>query len=239
MIRFGPRVRPSTLVELIGLPGAGKSSVFGALVDRSPKVERHDAPELGDLGFGALLATLPSILETLVSSGAIRGLTPAQLQLMVYLRALPRVVARGAPGDGSILVLDQGPFYLLDRPLLMDERLANWREEVFETSAAFMDAVVWLDAPDSVLVERIAGRRNWHRLKEAHPSTALASLARTRAVHEQALSKLKTRLSGPVILHFDTSRVSSGEIADAILQTVGGAIPIVGGSAAARSETRA
>jgi shikimate kinase len=215
-----PKLRPSTLVELIGPPGAGKSSVFRALAARSSKVEGHDPPELGELGLAALFCTLPLVVGTLVGRGAIDRLTPSQLCGMVYLKALPAIVERGAPGNGSILVLDQGPLYLLNRPRLLDDRLTDWRQGMFETWALLLDAVVWLDAPDAVLVERIASRSTWHRLKGAPPETAASSLANTRALHEETLSRLEGRAGGPVILRFDTSRVSSDTVAEALLQTV-------------------
>jgi len=237
-----PNLRPSVFVELVGPPGAGKSSVVLALVARSNRVKWHNAPEFGELGFGVLLRTLPTTLRTLVGRGATRRPTREQLRLMIYLEALSRLVERRAraAGDGSILVLDQGPLYLLSRPRLLDSHLATWREGMFETFSSLLDAVVWLDAPDDVLVERISGRTQRHRLKGAPLATALGSLATTRTALEEALSRLGATDESPMFLRFDTSRVSSGEIAETVLCRVGGVVRTNGavGVQAAQSDTR-
>src|SRR5262249_8826408 len=145
---------------------------------------------------------------------------------MTYLEALWRLVERSArtAGDGSILVLDQGPLYLLSKPDLLDQHLAPWREEMLEKFSSLLDAVVWLDAPDDVLVERIAGRSQRHRLKGAPLATALGSLATARTVLEEALSRVGESDESPAILRFDTSRVSAGAIAETVLDSLDGAV---------------
>jgi broad-specificity NMP kinase len=240
-VRFAaPKLRPATVVELVGPPGAGKSSVFRALRTSLANIEAP--PDIEELGWAPLIENVPPVLGTLIARGAIRCLTPAQLRVMVYLRALSRIVERAAPGSGSVFVFDQGPLYLLNRPRLLDERLATWREEMFQTWASLLDAVFWLDAPDAVLVERIDGRSDWHRLKGAPLATALDSFEKTRAVHEEALSRLEALADGPVILRFDTSRASPDAIADAIDHALNGAAPIPDAASsppAAPSKTRA
>jgi hypothetical protein len=214
------RLAVSRLVELAGPAGAGKSTVFRALVTRADNVEA--APDIGKRDYALLAAHVPPVVGALLRRRAIRRLTPAQLRVMVYLRALPPLVARRPPGDRSVLIFDQGPLYVLGRPRLLDARLAPWRQEMFERWASLLDAVVWLDAPDGVLVGRIGERPKWHRLKGQPADAAIDVLAKTRAVYEEMLSNLEARDDGPGILRFDTSRTSPEEIADAVLGAVDG-----------------
>lgn len=211
----------SRLVELVGPPGAGKSTVFQALLGRAENVQVP--PGLLTREYAPLLAAnVAATLGMLVRRGAIGCLTPAHLRVMAYLRALPALLERRSPGNGSVLVFDQGPLYLLGRPRVMDARLAPWRQEMFESWASLLDVVVWLDAPDEVLVERIDGRSKWHRLKGQTADAATDVLAESRTVYESMISRLEGRGDRPAILRFDTSGTSSDEIADALLNAVGG-----------------
>jgi broad-specificity NMP kinase len=216
-----PRLALSRLVELVGPPGAGKSTVFHALRARAANVEV--APVLLTREYAPLLATnVAASVGTLVRRGAIRRVTPAQLRLMAYLRALPAAFVRCPPGEGSVLVFDQGPLYSLGRPRLMDGRLASWRREMFEAWASLLDTVVLLDAPDRVLVERIDGRSKWHRLKGQPVEAAIDVISESRTVYEALISNLQAREHGPAILRFDTSGTDPDEIVDALLGAVDG-----------------
>ena len=216
-----PRLAVSSVIELVGPPGAGKSTVFQALLARAENVQVP--PVLLTRKYGPLLAAnVAAILGTLARRRAVRCLTPAHLRLMAYLRALPAVIERRPPGDGGVLVFDQGPLYSLGRPRLMDARLATWREEMFENWASLLDVVVWLDAADAVLAERIDERSKWHRLKGQPADAAVSVLRESRAVHEGMISSLEGRDDGPAILRFNTGVTSPDEIADALVNAVDG-----------------
>ncbi len=220
-LRRSPPLAVSRLVELAGPAGAGKSSVFLSLLARTQNV--GVAPVLRTREYAPVLATnVPAILATLARRRAISGLTCEKLRSMVYLRALPRLIERRPPHEAEVLVFDQGPLYLLSEAQLRDERLATWRRETLETWASLLDAVVWLDAPDDVLVERIDARSKWHRLKGGRPETAVDVLAEARAAYGEMISSLAARDDGPAILRFDTSRASPDDVVDSVLERVDG-----------------
>jgi hypothetical protein len=141
---------------------------------------------------------------------------------MLYLRALPGVIQRRPLWEANVLVFDQGPLYLLSEAQLRGDRLATWRKETLETWAALLDVVVWLDAPDTVLADRIDARDKWHRLKGARLEAAIDVLAEARAAYNAMISSLEAREDGPVILRFDTSRVSPADVVESLLARVDG-----------------
>jgi cytidylate kinase len=83
-----------------------------------------------------------------------------------------------------------------------------------------LDAVVWLEAPDEVLLDRINAREKHHRMKGGVDSMAREALARSRATYELALRRLEASDRSPTILRFDTSRQATDEIVEAILGVI-------------------
>lgn len=212
--------RQSCLVELVGPAGAGKSAVFDALLARDETIEGR--PSLRKVEHAAVLASeITAVLGTLLRRGVVGpGVKLEQIRMMMYLQALPRILA-GADSTGTrIIVFDQGPVYFLTRPSLRNVRLTAWRDRMFTTWASLLDLVVYLDAPDPVLGERINSRGKWHALKGVRSETALEVLTTSRSAYEEAMSKLEAHGRGPRLLQFDTSRQPAGEIGDEILSTL-------------------
>ena len=79
--------------------------------------------------------------------------------------------------------------------------------------ATMMDMVIWLDAPDEVLVERVHARSKWHAVKERSDEGAKNLLAHYRILYEQTIARLTT-IGNPQVLCYDTSRNSLKQIVD-------------------------
>jgi hypothetical protein len=205
------------LVELAGPAGAGKSTIFEALVASDATIEARPSLRRAE-NAGVLAAEVVSALGTLVRQRVdLRGTTPEQVRMMAYVQALPKILARARSGEGRTIAFDQGPLYYLTRRNLTNERLAGWRTRVVRTWAPLLDVVVWLDAPDAILVERINSREKWHRVKGGPERVALEVLTESRAAYERALRELAGEPHGPAILRFDTSRDSAERIAADVL----------------------
>jgi AAA domain len=213
-----PRTRT---VELVGPAGAGKSTVFEELLAREDTIEGRPSLRRAEYA-GTLAADLVSVLGTILRERAFRPRpTAEQIRMMAYLQALPRILARSPSGDGKTIVFDQGPVYFLTRASLRNERLSTWRRRVLAGWAPLLDVVAWLDAPDALLKQRIDSRSKWHALKGAPSRTAGEVLTTSRAVYQEALVELGRCNPRPVVLRFDTSRQSAGEIAGEILAALG------------------
>lgn len=217
--RGSVRSRPF-LIELMGLPGTGKSSLLEALCNRNNRIASR--PILSRGAHATVLAgELVKVLAMLVRRRALgRQWSPERLVMTAYLRALPRVLEGPRAPDRDAVVFDQGPIFSLTRPVLLDERLRDWWDSTFAAWRSLLDAVVWLEAPDAILLERINARPKPHRFKGGADGAALDMLAQNRAAYDFALSRLEAPGRSPAILRFDTSRQPAEEIAEAILTVI-------------------
>ena len=211
-----PRSGP-TIVELVGPPGVGKSTIVESLLSRDRRFEPRPIPAqrsyLGRLGWNVLVVLGMALRHRMMSR--LHGQT---VRSLAYLRALPQMLAK-RPGD-RVVVFDQGPIFLLTRPETFDERVSAWRAGALETWNALLDVVVLLDAPDEILIDRVNARSKEHRIKDAAADAAGEFLAQSRAVYYDAMDAFEGEVRGPTILRLDTSRLSAAEAADEIVAAV-------------------
>jgi hypothetical protein len=205
------------VVEVIGVAGSGKSTVFGALVAERERIAGRphlraiaSLPRIG-LACAAVLLTLV-VRRALVARAAME-----QVRMMAHLRLLPPYFRRG-DASGGMHVFDQGPIFYLTRNMLMHPRLGAWRAAALVEWGSVLDVVVWLDAPDVVLAERINARPTGHRLKGTAEDAAVQELARARAVIRELVETLEAEPNGPQVFRYDTTRNSIEVVVDAVLQ---------------------
>lgn len=208
-----PPARQAVVAEIVGPAGAGKSTLFELLLAEGHAVR---APKLGRTRRTPLFAWhAGSALATVVRCRALRGMTPERLLAMAYVQALAATVGRLRTGGGPAVVLDQGPVYFLSRPFATRPRLGRWRERWLSVWRMRLHLVVWLDAPDDVLADRIRSREKEHALKQSPDVVAHAVLREARSAYEDALACLTA--GGVELLRFDTSAATPEEIAAAVL----------------------
>ncbi len=221
----GVRRRTASVVELIGPPGAGKTTIrreLQALEPRSRSIRVDRRRELGAVVHAALGLALP-----LAAGRARHRHSPswADAVQLVRLRALHPAVAREAAGATRLVLLDEGPAYALAKLQAFARAAeddgffgARWRDALARWRQA-LDIVVWLDAPDELLVQRIRARAKAHRVKSAGDLETFRFLARYRAAYDTVVAGLCTA-GGPRLLRIDTTAGTGGEQAARLLEAL-------------------
>jgi shikimate kinase len=214
------------IVELIGLAGAGKTTLSQALSQRDAKIwvaadlelrKREHIP----IFVGHIPSLLPVFLRRCRSS---RWFTWDEIKAMVYLKAWPHVLKQQAMQGGTAILLDHGPIFKLATlhafgpERLKSQGFEQWWHRMFEQWAFTLDIVIWLNAPHKILVERINARNQRHAVKSKSEREAVNFLLGYQTSYEQVLAKL-TACGGPTLLHFDTSQASIEQIVDEVLVT--------------------
>ena len=209
------------IVEIVVPAGAGKTTLSQVLSRRDENTLIGANLELRKIGHIPIFVCnapflLPNFLRRCPTS---RWFTWDEIKAMVYLRGWPRVLRQQASSNGTVILLDHGPVFKLATLLAFGpERLScegfeKWWNDMFKQWAFTLDMVIWLDASDENLVERINTRSQHHAIKGKSEREASEFLTRYRTSYEQILEKL-TAYGRPTVLQFDTGRASIEQIAD-------------------------
>jgi predicted ATPase len=157
----------SLVVELAGPAAAGKTSLLLALgeVDgtlrtglRVPR-QRH-------------LATALTLAPTFVAlHRPYRGLLWKEMKRITYLGSLYELLRERSGASAGTVLLDEGAVYMLARLEVLGAQgirsaaYAAWWRAAIEAWSSTLDLIVWLDAPDPVLRDRLRRRAQSHPVK--------------------------------------------------------------------------
>ena len=216
------------IVEIIGPAGAGKTTLCnelsrngnGILLSNFPDVRKvANAPFF--ISYGSRL--IPIIMDR--PHPGDRWLSRREFAWLTILNGWSNILQRELKKNNDIILLDQGPVYLLTETYefgpeyLRKKNTAKlfWKD-LYSRWADILDLVVWLDAADADLIERIRSRDKDHPVKNRSIETSLEFLGCYRRAYERTISYLLASQSRLKILRFDTTETSLQEIESRLLQ---------------------
>jgi thymidylate kinase len=210
------------IAEIVGPAGSGKTTLLRALHQRNKSVQIgfplrrvHHIP----LFLGDIFLSLPILLS---QSQTGKRLTPREMKRVIYLKVLHNIILRQGLNCPTITVLAQGPVYKLSRLYEVlstgtrSQSFEKWWNTTLERWAYTLGLVIQLDAPDTILMQRIQIRNRRHRVQDQLEQDAYSFLARYRASCEHIVSKL-TMNTELKVLSFDTSQETLEQIVDEVV----------------------
>jgi len=211
--------RPARAIELVGPAASGKSTLYRALSAQCAAV----TPGVAFGGFGHLRLGLrhAALLLPAWLVSRDRWLSEKELRSLNYVVGWAEGVERGAAKDG-LAVFDHGPIFRLARLRAFGPRLVEspafrrWEQDAVERWAQLLEAVVWLEAPDALLAERIDARAEHHRMKGGAAGATERFLGRYRDAYAALLAEL-VAAGAPEPIRVDTSREAPDAIASRLL----------------------
>lgn len=219
-----------TLVaEIAGPSGAGKSTLSHVLNSNGEAV-RAGITVWGLPAPSLIAGALLSVPDLLTVSFERRALRSDELKQVIRLTAFRRLLAgnikRNKGRSLDALFMDEGVVFALAKLRadigtgFTNKGLERWEKKMLDRWSRILDAVIWLDAPDNILIERIRNREKEHRMKNEPDRRISEFLMRYREAYEFVISEL-TRRSNIQVLRFDTENCDSAKLAEEILRFTG------------------
>jgi len=141
---------------------------------------------------------------------------------MAYLEVWHPYLRRQGLTRSTVTVLNPGSVFWLAAlrefgpEISKSQPYEKWWNSMLDQWAALLDVVIWLEAPDKILLERVRARDSWHEAKEQPQHEALACFARYGTCYGQVISAM-TANGGPKVLHFRTDQASPDQMAEKVL----------------------
>lgn len=215
IIRIQPR-----FVEIIGVAGTGKTTVTQRLKKRAANL-RVDFPfsEFKRLYYLNLFRMLPMLICL-----KLRGASVDKLRKMLKLETILTFLQD--PERKNILayqgfVFDQGPIYQVSnfryilRSVPVNAQFEEWLKSMEMRTLSLIDAVVWLDASNDVLTERINSRDKDHPVKNKRREEIDRFLDYHRNIFHNILESKQAQ--SMIVKHFDTGKKTTDEVVIEIL----------------------
>jgi len=211
------------VAEIAGPSGAGKSTVSALLNGADQNVVAGltvwKLPRFSLAASG--IRSMPDITRLIMER---RRIDEHELKQVVRMHAFGRQMRpRATSGGHAAVFFDEGVVFALAK-LRADISVANmsramrrWEAKMIEEWGKVLDLVVWIDAPNDVLLDRIKMRAKDHRMKDKPEAEVFGFLENYRAAYSAILTELqsngKTR-----VLRIDSGGTQPDAIADAILE---------------------
>jgi AAA domain len=207
-------------IEIVGVAGAGKSTLTRALLGRYPQCRVADSLHTRMPSHWPYVAhSLPRALPLVARSGARRpALSWDEIKFVIYVTEWARYLRAREEHRYGVTILDQGPIFALARllwgkkPVTQGAPFEAWLRQMVERWSVELDAILWLVAPDDTLLERINHREQRHEAKGKPVPEGLELIELHREAYAQLL-ELLTALGRPPVLRFDTGTMRPAEIA--------------------------
>lgn len=211
-----------TVVELVGLAGAGKSTLARELAVETtiqlglPLTRVRSAT-------AQATALAPFAMPYLREVRGSAWFTRDEVRGLGYLRAWRKALAHA--GSSTCVVLDHGPLFRLAQldafgpPVASTPAFRRWWDVTLDEWADLLDVVVWLDAPEELLVSRIRSRDQRHVLRDADDQAARRFLGRYRASYDRVLDRVRQR-SPASVLSLRTDVATPGALALQVAQRI-------------------
>jgi len=219
--------RPGLIIEMVGLAGAGKTTLTNYLCRQNENIQIAPDIQLRKLKhFLIFFAHLPEIINILFR---FRKSNPKlswdEIKSIVYLNTWSKLLKQEAKQTGNTILLDHGPIfkmatlYAFGPEWLKRDDFQSWWQSIYERWDTTLNIVIWLYAPEPLLGERINSRDQRHAVKGKSELEVFQFLEMYDISYKHVMSKMKISRN-PSFMKFDTNKKTIKQISTEILSVI-------------------
>ena len=218
------------VVSIEGPAGAGKTTLYNEFKKYPDQIRLGKTPSPrkkinAPFFFWYGIQLIPTLFR--VRKANSRQFNRREFAWLTILYGWPHILQRDLKKFSQVIVLEQGPVYLLadmrefGPEYLKSKDAENLWQDLYRRWAATLDMVVWLDANENKLLERINNRDKNHPIKNASMAVSNNFFKAYRGAFDYALSMLQPNSSDFRVLRIDTSKQQPCQIAESLLAEFG------------------
>lgn len=218
------------IIELVGPPGSGKSSLTERLRACNPNIHvesfpYYRRPNCIPFYVRNLAALLPTLLT--LKRDPVKGwVSPRDLVSMIILNGWARELRQKLAKEPSqTLVLDEGAITIsgwlkgFGSTYMESEAMRAWWQRIYAEWGATLDLVIQFQTPAPVLMQRIRQRdHNWDHRSDQE---TLAALETMKFRQDEVLGIFSALPGSPRVIRVSTLEKSAVQIGDEVLQQIG------------------
>jgi hypothetical protein len=211
---------PNPIVEIVGLPGSGKTSLVKRLQTLSSNIEIHSFPyyrrvECIPFFFKYSFQYFPRLLNYNIDKekGWFR---PRDISSMVILSGWFDELSQPSIDPEKTIILDEGAVEILvwlhsmGSDFMKSQPLTSWWSEMYQKWASRLKTVIYLNASPQILLDRIRTRdNNWKSMSDDQIFLRLNALQFSQ---EYVLATVSAKNPNLRILRFSTEKSSLDQI---------------------------
>jgi deoxyadenosine/deoxycytidine kinase len=210
------------IIEMVGICGAGKSTLHRYLYEQDKRYVKLPPPKKSvylPFLFKMIFYWAPLYFMRYRDS---RFFGVEEIRSMAYLECWLPYLKSEAIKQNIIAILDPGSVYWLsnlrdfDAEITRGPQFQEWWEAMHQRWTNALDAIIWLDAPDEMLYNRVVQRDEWHEVQKQSQDVAISSFARYRDWYGKIIKAVASQRKIKIYT-YRTDQISTEQIGEQVL----------------------
>jgi thymidylate kinase len=218
------------VIELIGVAGVGKSTLYKALGSKNlPWLICDMVLPVWNISSAPFFIENITSLAPLLIREEIKGerlLKRREIAFLALLNGWHKILRNKADQQGKAILIDQGAISMMTYltvwgpKSLYNDHIQSWWESVYYKWARTLDILIYLDTKDEIIIDRIRSRSQDHHLKTETTAVMCDWIMKYRLLYRQILNRFESNGFRAKVIRIDSGENSVEDIVNIFISLV-------------------